>query len=364
MQCGREHHARTQNPEQRPVQLHSLPGRPPDDAQDDDGGQASCVDGVTCDPLEHAKCSLHEPPVLAVGAQPGEECLARACVGEVQKYDRRKEAERSGQALSSDQSRKSGGGGELGEGSDPQCHTGRDRSDPPLPGEPDPEGQCQQTERFEVTAPRNFDEEQGRPEPEQEDRHLVSSAVAHGPGEDPRGRKIASDPHSLHHEYARPRQRDQEEDELSSRWVDGGDGGIVDGFVIARSQLGELDRIGRICIRVYARGLDVPVPEVTVDVVGEFGGEQQKSETYHDGEAPGQLSWRRAGTTERDGGVARTLSNDKPGRSSVRSEGHAQEKKPRPRKAMCFGDPREGDQQTDLDQAQPEPETHHRRKAA
>ena len=137
-----------------------------------------------------------------------------------------------------------------------------------------------------MTAPRDFDYQQGRPEIEHLRESSATPRDGRDPPEQPCGAEIESEPEQLGLEDRAAGQRDCEERELRQRRIDGRHGRIVDQSFIDGADLRQLTRGGGIPVGVDARELHLAVPQVPIDVIGQLGCERQQDQAHRDGDSP------------------------------------------------------------------------------
>lgn len=148
------------------------------------------------------------------------------------------------------------------------------------------EGQPEQSEGVEVGAPRRFYDQKGGPEIEHGHPSDWKPPAAGGLDEDRAGQEVEHGPHHLGRQDRTPGKAHEDEGELGERWVDRRNVGVVDQRMPGRSDAFQRLVARGVQVGVDARQLDVSVPQVPVDVVGELGGEGNERDPHEHGEGP------------------------------------------------------------------------------
>lgn len=285
MEGGRDDHSRAQRPEEGALQVEAAVRRPGHHARHDEPRQEAGASRTSGDDLQEAEGSFHEPPVLAVRAEAGEEGPAGGEVRQIR--DRHDGAEgRDGPpppaARQRGQRRR---GGHLGEGGEAEGRAGAPScadADAGLPGpmsSQDGQGQKKKPQGLEMSAPRHLDHQERSPRVEEQHQEVVPARLPRHADQHPRRPQVAGEPEELGHQEGGARQRHQEEGELREGRVDGGHRRVVDPVMVRRPEGFQLGGRRGVDVRVRARELHVAVPEVAMDVVGELGSQGQEGES-------------------------------------------------------------------------------------
>lgn len=188
-----------------------------------------------------------------------------------------------------------GGGRELDQGGQAEDGAEGGRA---FPGHrhPDQRRHEEEPHHVEVCAPRRLHNHERRPQVP--DQHF--GRVPTGAGGDPLQERCASEveaqPHQLGRQDGSAGHVHQSEERLGQRRVDGRYVGMVDLSVPLGPDRREGFVVGWMGVGIDAFQEDVTVPQVPVDVVGEFGGEGKEGNTGDDADSP-QEQQGRGGTS-------------------------------------------------------------------
>ena len=290
MQGRCEQHARTDHPEERPFEREASPRRDRDHGKDAGNRDAPSHLWVRRRDFEQGEGALHEPPMLAVGLEPREEGTTGPRVGEVEQG---RGADEGGGCPPAQSPRERGerrGRGDLGQCRERERDAGhfglRRSSRRRATGGEDRPRQEEEAERLEVSIPGHLDHEQRSPGVQQQSERAPTPRALRDPYQKPCRREVAGDPDGLHEEHRGARQSDRQEGELGYRRVDGRDAGVVDERVPRRHEVRDLVGPRGEGERVQPGELDVAVPQVPPEIVGERGTRGEHADSGDHGEAP------------------------------------------------------------------------------
>jgi len=282
MEGRREEEAGPQDPEERPFGTEAAKGGPRHDAPHHEAHGDPWRPPTGEERLDRPERALHEAPVPGVGGESLPERGSGREVGQIEEEDGAGERDDEAQPQLPRQRREGGGRRELGERGG---GGGEPRPRGPV-GEEEEKGEAQEPQGLEVAAPRRLHHQEGRPEVEEEDESGSPPRLLRHPPQDPPREQVTGDPEELGLENSAPRERDEEEGDLGQGRVDRGHVGVVDPVVPRGADLGERGVGGGVEIRVDPLELDVSVPEVAVDVVGELGCEGEEEDPEGEAEEP------------------------------------------------------------------------------
>jgi len=314
MQRRREQHTRSENPEESPFRAEPLHRRPGDDTQHDHRGSIPRTHGTGDDRLQESERSLHEAPMLGVGAQAGEEFRARVGVGQIQAGEHHEEPEHEAWAQPSGQRRKGRQWRELGERRQRSGRTRRSRGS----GEENEKRDPEEPQGLQVGVPSHLDDQQWRPEVQHLGEAPTSPGDACDLAQQPSGGQIESQPKKLRLEDRAACQGDDEECHLGEGRIDRVDVGVVDPAVPSRPELRQRGVGGGVQVGIHTGELDMTVPQVSVDVVGQFRRHGQEGQAQGYGHHP-------------DEDVAAHTVEDPARRHRVHDEGRREEQHSHPR---------------------------------
>ncbi len=330
MECRREQHTRSQDPEEGALRAESPQCRPAHHAQHDHRGRISWTPGAGDDRFQKGERSLHEAPMLGVGTQAGEELRARAGVRQIQAHEDHTESDEEARPQPAGQRGQGRQRRELGESRQRSGHPRRGGGS----GEEDQEYDPEEAERLQMRVPGHLHHQKGRPEVED----LCESSAAAGDAsylaQEPSRAQIESQPEELRLEDGSTRHGDDEERHLGEGRIDGIYAGVVDEAVPPRSELCQCGVGGGEQVGIHTGELDMAVPQIPVYVVGQLRRQGQEYQTQPDGHHP-------------DDDVAAHRVEDSAGRNGVHGEGRREQDHPHPREGRPWP-PAQGTQQRKL----------------
>ena len=300
MHRGRQQQPGAEDPQQRAFDGESAPDRVAHDREHKGGRNGPGTDGIAGERRDHREGALVGGPVAGVGAQALGERAGADGVERAESADRADgregqiegdadggEGDQRGRALAPDQYGEGGGRSELDQGGGGEEGAGQPPSASARAGRQDQGRHQEEPGRVEVGAPCRLHDQEGRPEVPDKDRRRRAPRARRDPLQQEAAAKVKAEPEELGGENGRSaRQRRRAEEKLGQRRVDGRDVRVVDLAVPGRVQGDERAVAGRVRVGVDALREEVAVPQVAVDVVGQFGREGKQNDAGRDGDGP------------------------------------------------------------------------------
>lgn len=303
MERGREQESRAEDPEQGPLRIEVREHGSGHDREHEQPGQVPGRHRPRQNGLDDGECPLVRAPMFRVGDQPGPERRARLGIGKMEEDQHARTRRQQTHPIAVDERRQSGDGRKLRKRREGQRGAHRPRRPSPRhgarpghvgiaaagnrigvgrvrrllrgsgrasrQGQEDQGREQKKTEGLEVSAPGRLDHQQRRPGEQNEGRGNRAAGPAGHLRQQHAGRQVGQRPQCLEPEHRPARERARREHHLGEGRVDGGDGRIVDAPMPGGSNRFEFRRIRRVQIGVDPLQLNVPVPEIPVDVVGQ-----------------------------------------------------------------------------------------------
>lgn len=298
-----EQESRAEDPEQGPLRIEVREHGPGHDREHEHPGQISGRHRPRQNGFDDGERPLVRTPMFRVSGQPGPERRARLGIGKMEEHQHHRARRQQACPIAVGERRQSGDGRKLREGREgqrgahrPRCPSSRHGARPgpvgiaaagnrigvgrvrrPLRGSGLARGQGKEdqgreqkkAEGLEVSAPGRLDHQQRRPGEQNEGRGNGAAGPAGHLAQQHASRQVGQRPQCLEREHRPARERARREDHLGEGRVDGGDGRIVDARMPGGSNRFEFGRIRRVEVGVDPLQLNVPVPEIPVDVVGQ-----------------------------------------------------------------------------------------------